>query len=274
MWWLWIVCGAAALMLIVLPLFLLAGAWRHPLAPMLRRYDYAHRGLHDNEAGVPENSLLAFSRAVEGGFGIELDVQLSRDGELVVFHDFALSRMTGEQARVSDYLASQLRMLPLLDTPQRIPMLSQVLELVNGQVPILIEIKTPGADTQACPVLYEALRGYNGPYAVQSFNPLAVRWFKKRDRKTMRGQLAQRMSGADAHGRVLPFILENLLGNFFSRPHYIAYRDRDRDKLCFRVCTKVLRLKNAVWTVTAQGDYDRLKPRTDYMIFEGFTPPQ
>ena len=118
---------------------------------------YAHRGLHDNAEKVPENSLIAFRKAVEGGFGIELDVQMSRDGVPVVFHDFTLKRMCGVEGRVCDYSYDELRRFSLIGSGERIPKFAEVLKLVNGRAPLIVELKTERTDMSVCRAVERAL---------------------------------------------------------------------------------------------------------------------
>ena len=139
--------------------------------------DYAHRGLHGN--GVPENSLRAFELACEAGYGIELDVRLSRDGEVMVFHDYTLARMTGDERRLSELSAANLGELHLDSTEQTIPSLCQVLRLVDGRVPLLVELKGEDSNTALCSKVAAYLRDYRGPYCIESFNPFLLRSIKK-----------------------------------------------------------------------------------------------
>ena len=139
----------------------------------------AHRGLHDKKAGRAENSRKAFQAAMEAGYGIELDLQLSSDGVAIVFHDYELGRLTGAKGAVAQQTATDLGTIPLLQDGDGIPTLAEVLALVDGRVPLLIEIKDQ--DGQMGPnigPLGEAaaycLRGYAGPFAVMSFNPHAT----------------------------------------------------------------------------------------------------
>jgi glycerophosphoryl diester phosphodiesterase len=139
------------------------------------RTPIAHRGLHAAKDGRPENSLAAFDRACAHGFPAELDVRLTRDGEVVVFHDRTLRRLTGASGRVEDRAAAELRPLRLLGTDQRVPMLSEVLELVAGRVPLLIELKAGAPPTALERAVLVALDGYAGEVAIQSFKLRTVR---------------------------------------------------------------------------------------------------
>ncbi|HSF64586.1 MAG TPA: glycerophosphodiester phosphodiesterase family protein [Paracoccaceae bacterium] len=152
---------------------------RPTLPPAFLRAPIAHRALHDRAARRPENSRAAVRAAVSAGYGIEIDLQLSRDGQAMVFHDEDLARLTGQPGALADRTAAELSAIPLLDADDGIPTLPEVLALVAGRVPLLIEIKdqtltmapTDGRLEQATA---RALAGYGGPVAVMSFNPHAI----------------------------------------------------------------------------------------------------
>ncbi len=147
----------------------------------------AHRGLHDGD--VAENSLIAFSRAIDAGYPIELDVQLTIDGKLVVFHDWTLDRMTGVNGIVSEMKCSNIQNLTLGNSNQRILLLEDVLNLVDKIVPIVIEIKSKSYfNFEICEKVASALKKYNGEFAISSFNPFVVRWFSKNKPEIIRGQ--------------------------------------------------------------------------------------
>jgi glycerophosphoryl diester phosphodiesterase len=163
------------LLVFALYLFLLTPRHRRPEAEPLMKTAYAHRGLWD--AKNPENSLAAFRAAVENGFGIELDVQLTKDGELVVFHDVSLSRMTGCDGFVYEKTYEELCALTLGKSNERIPTFREVLALVDGRVPLLVEIKSDHAWRSVAESAASLLDGYEGAYTVESFHPLVVAWF-------------------------------------------------------------------------------------------------
>ena len=139
--------------------------------------DYAHRGLHGET--VPENSLLAFDLAAKEEYGIELDVQLSADGEVMVFHDYRLARMTGCEKKLCELTAAELSGLRLKGTDEKIPTFREVLALVDGRVPLLVELKGESTDTSLCPKVAELLREYGGAYCIESFNPLLLGKMRK-----------------------------------------------------------------------------------------------
>ena len=178
----------------------------------------AHRGLHNKIA--PENSLAAFSRAVAGNFPIETDVQMSADGRLVLFHDDDLSRMTGLNTDIRDESYEKIKSLALADTNERIPDFEELLSLVCGKVPLLIEIKQQkqkGIEKK----IVKALEGYGGEYAVQSFDPTVLIAFKKFAPDVLRGQLA---SGAPPElGFIKKYVIKHTPLNFLTRPDFVNY---------------------------------------------------
>ena len=180
-------------------LFLIMPSLRkHKNIETLKKYKYAHRGLFDNAKGIPENSLAAFAGAVNKGYGMELDVQLSRDGVPFIMHDFTLARMArdGEgrcvEGKGCEYTFEELRAFHLLDTEEKIPSLQEVLDLVRGRVPLIIELKIENADLKmpVCTETMKLLDAYDGLYCIESFNPLGLLWFRLHRPDVMRGQLA------------------------------------------------------------------------------------
>lgn len=230
---------------------------------------FAHRGLHTNDQIVPENSMLAFARAVKQGYAIELDVQLSADGQVIVFHDDNLFRMTGVDKKLAETDWQQLKELPLLGSAQGMPLLADVLSLVAGQVPLLIEIKNSGKVGKLESAVLTLLKSYQGPYAIQSFNPFTVGYFKKKAPEIARGQLSGSFDGES-----LPFyqkfLLKYLLLNYISSPHFVAYETGYLpDWMARRLKRKNILL--LVWTIRSQAEVERLPAYIDNIIFELFT---
>ena len=153
----------------------------------LADWTYAHRGLHG--AGVPENSLAGFALAVERGLGIECDIQRSRDGQAMLLHDWELERLTGVIGPTADYSAEELAQIAFLDSEHKLARLGDLLEVVAGQVPILIEIKSRrGYDVKhSCVAVAAGLGDYAGQHAVMSFDPRVCRWFAANSPQTVRG---------------------------------------------------------------------------------------
>ena len=169
---------------------------------------FAHRGYHCAEKGIPENSMAAFRVAIDKGYGIELDVRLTGDEKVIVFHDSSLNRMCGLHNRPELMSASEIQKCRLLDTTERIPALSEALSLINGKVPVLIEFKTTGrSTTKLC--TWEILKTYRGSYLIQSFDPDVLHWFYHNAPHILRGQLSSRLAGNNAK---TPWLLRFLAG--------------------------------------------------------------
>ena len=194
-------------------------------APFLGR-NFAHRGLHSEDQSVPENSLEAFERAAAAGYGMELDVQLSRDGQVVVFHDDTLDRACGVAARVDELDYDELSKLSLFGTQARIPLFSEVLALIRGRTPLIVELKTGARNDELCEKTWALLRTYPGAFCIESFNPLIVAWFRFHAPTVLRGQLAQLPEEYVRSGRKIAeaLVLGNTLLNVAARPQFIAYR--------------------------------------------------
>ncbi len=182
----------------------------------------AHRGLHSDDSLVPENSLAAFRAAADGGHPIELDVHLSADGVAVVFHDDTLERMTGDPRPIAEVTSAELAELRLLGSDEHVPTLAEVLALVEGRVPLLVEIKQRGEVGELERAVLGELAPYRGEYAIQSFNPFTLAYVRRADPRVARGQLSGTFSNED-----LPtwqvFALRNLLLNWTSRPAFIGF---------------------------------------------------
>lgn len=228
--------------------------------------DYAHRGLHGEE-GMPENSLAAFERACALGFGIELDVQLSRDGEVMVFHDYTLLRMTGEEKKLCELTAAELGALRLAQSDEKIPTLREVLALVDGRVPLLVELKGESGDTSLCPRVAQLLSEYRGPYCVESFNPLLLRAMRRELPDSFLGLLYTNVY-REKKKTILHGLLSIMAFNFLAKPNFIAYNENYRRAFCVRLTTKFYRSPRFVWTVRSKENLDLAHRLAEYPIFE------
>ena len=230
----------------------------------------AHRGLHDGNIEIPENSLFAFRHAVEKGYPIELDVHLMADGNVAVFHDNQLDRMCGTDVRITDVDRNALAHYHLVHTAERIPLIEEVFELVAGKVPILIETKTSSKPGLLEARLYRKLQAYNGDYAVQSFNPFHMGWFAQHAPRITRGQLA-----GDSRSLKTPSPFKQAIRTFMvnriSRPHFIGYKAAGLPNKNVANQRRHGRPMLA-WTVRSQEEYERLEGICDNIIFEGFIP--
>jgi glycerophosphoryl diester phosphodiesterase len=230
--------------------------------------DYiAHRGLHN--AHAPENSLGAFVNAIKEGYAIELDVQQIADGTVVVFHDYSLSRMTGKDGYTKNLIKAELKSYNLLNTDFYIPTLEEVLSVVDGQVPILIEIKNEGKVGELEKATYELLKNYNGDFAIQSFNPYSLEWFKLNAPNIWRGQLSSFFKGENL-SFVKKFALKRMLLNKkVSDPHFISYNTTNLPNMYVK---KYNNLPLLAWVVRSQTEYMNAVKHCDNIIFEGFEP--
>ena len=232
-----------------------------------RHLNLAHRGLHTKDKKIPENSLAAFGRAADAGYGIELDLQLSKDGQIVVFHDDTLKRVCGIDGRVDDFTYDQLCAFRLCGTKERIPLFSEVLKLVDGRVPLLVEFKNGPRNDMLCEKTLPMLREYKGIFCIESFSPFIVRWFRKNAPDIMRGQLASTFKEmkSDVPGWQA-FLLSNCFLNCIARPHFIAYYKEKHSPIV--KLAEAFGATKAVWTVRPDCDIERLKQTNDIIIFE------
>ena len=209
--------------------------------------NYAHRGLHGN--GVPENSLDAFERACKKGYGIELDVQLSRDGEVMVFHDYTLIRMTGKEGKLSEYDAKMLTELTLCDSTQHIPTFKEVLKLIDGRVPILVELKGESLNLSLCGPVADILKEYKGDYCIESFNPFLLGKMRTLLNDAYYGQLYTNVCRDKKNYNPLNILLTGMTFNFIARPDFIAYNKKDRHSTPVKITTRLYHAKKFVWTI-------------------------
>ena len=252
-----------------LPLFLIGPgrASKRQKAPVWG-VNFAHRGLHSRDRVIPENSLEAFRLAARAGYGIELDVQLSRDGQVVVFHDDTLDRVCGVHARVEELDWEELKKLYLCDSSERIPLLSEALEQIRGAGPLIVELKNGKRNRELCEKTYALLENYRGDVCIESFNPFIVAWFRLHGRDLVRGQLAttRREFRKEGQGRPASFLLSHCLFNFLARPQFIAYR------IGYRPPT----VRLAEWLGAMKFGWTSHEPRNekgrDGVIFEFYKP--
>lgn len=225
----------------------------------------AHRGLHDSTQGVPENSLAAFQRAVERGHAIELDVRRTADNRLVVFHDQTLERMTGVPGEVDRWVLADLKKLRLQGTEEAIPTVEEMLALVNGQVPLLIEIKNDRSSDvgKLEPILMKLLKEYTGQFILESFSPEVLIWLRRNAPQYIRGQLGS-YSKSD---KKMDHYSRYLLFNPMTKPDFIAFNIHSIDyKL--RVSCKKHGVPLVGWTIRTQEDLKRARQLCDGIIYE------
>lgn len=236
-------------------------------------WDYAHRGLWDTDMGIPENSLPAFARAVREKAAIELDVHLTKDKQVVVIHDSSLKRMCGVEGTVESKTYAELERLSLAGTEYTIPLLKQILHVVEGRVPLLIEIKSDEIrDTEICSYVYKELEFYNGRFLIQSFNPFILRWFRQNAPQILTGQLATGPADLQNTNIVLRAASWLLLFNLISRPDFISYNLHYADCISVRINQLFYRTPVFVWTIRSMNEYRQGTAQYSTVIFENFIP--
>ena len=261
------------LVLLVLYLFFIAPRLFHkPDRSHLMGVLYAHRGLHDNKTNAPENSIAAFKKAVNAGYGIELDVRLTKDNIPVVFHDANLKRMCGDERKVCDLTFEELQQFTLLETGEKIPKFEDVLNTVGGKVPLIIEWKLETSDPAVCAVSLPLLEKYEGPYCIESFNPAALIWYRKHQPQVVRGQLSMEFSKAKAKTSFGQILVQHLITNAAARPDFIAYDHNGAGNLSRRLATKFFGALSVAWTVRSQDEYEAAKDNFTLFIFDSFIP--
>ncbi|MBE6531929.1 MAG: glycerophosphodiester phosphodiesterase [Ruminococcaceae bacterium] len=232
---------------------------------------YAHRGLHNEERA--ENSISAFRAAVEAGYGIELDIRLSKDGELVVFHDDTLDRVCGREGKVIDFTSEELAEFKLSGTEDGIPRFADVLALVDGKVPLLVEIKEDAGNSAVSEAACKMLADYKGDFIFESFNPLSMRTVKKGLPSVSRGVLSHRYYEYEQYKKPLYFLLQSLLLNFLCRPAFIAYDHRHAKAFSLRFVRAFFKAPTLAWTVrSAEEEKIARENGFDGIIFENYTP--
>lgn len=252
--------------------FIAPGAIPNHSDSLLWKSHYAHRGLHEKNRTVPENSILAFTKAVEAGYGMELDVNLTADGKVVVFHDDSLLRVCGVDKLITECLSTELSDYPIENTEQTIPLLTDVLELVAGQVPLIIELKNTKEWQQLCVKTAALLDDYAGVYCIESFHPGIVGWFYKNRPEVIRGQLSagyRNLGGTPLWQRLL---IASVVTNVVARPHFIAYKHEDAHHRLSLWLFRQFGGKLVGWTVRDNDDRVRCMDFFDVIIFEFFRP--
>ncbi|MEN8907816.1 MAG: glycerophosphodiester phosphodiesterase family protein [Clostridiales bacterium] len=234
----------------------------------LKEKPIAHRGYHFRNKKIPENSLVAFENAINCNFAIELDVHISKDLEIFVYHDYNLKRITGIDKIIENTTYKELKSLNLYDTNYKIPILSEVLELVDGKVPLLIEIKNKRKIGILEEKLCLQLLDYNGDYAIQSFSFDVITWLKNNAPNIIRGQLVKNIN--KVRDNVFLYLNSNILRND-NKPRFMSCNINYIPNWI-----KQKRLKNEIyllgWTVKNNIKINNIKKNFDNIIFEGFRP--
>lgn len=231
----------------------------------------AHRGYFNN-VDIPENSYPAFEEAVKRGYGIELDVQLTTDNKLVIFHDDSLKRMCGVKKKLTSMSYDELCSHKLLETQFTAPLFKDVLDMVDGKVPLIIEIKPHGPFIKTSRELAKVLDNYQGVFCVESFNPAVIRWFRKNRPSVIRGILANDYLRIKKKTLTQKLLVSNLLFNAYCKPDFIAYNFEYSSKWALNICKKLFNCNMAAWTIRSSDQLEKAKEFFEVFIFDSFKP--
>lgn len=262
---LWI-AGAVVLLLLLYLVSVKGNRDKNAVKPFFI-YRFAHRGLHNHV--IPENSMTAFEKAVQNGYGAELDVHLTADGHLAVFHDNTLTRMAKADSRVCDLTRADLKEIHLAGTMETIPMLDEVLPLFDNNPPLIVELKTDrGNAAELCEKTCAMLDRYNGLYAVESFDPRCLMWLKKHRPDIVRGQLSQNFFKTKDVSFPLRVVLTSLCLNLLTKPHFIAYNFEHKNDVPFRLAKSFWKTPVIYWTLRSKEDILAAEKDSGAAIFE------
>lgn len=226
---------------------------------------YAHRGYFDNDK-IPENSISAFKKAIRYKYNIELDVHLTKDDKIVVFHDYNLRRVCGINKNIEDCTYDELLKYNLFNTKCKIPLFDQVLKLVDGKVSLLIETKSFNRKCKLEELLSNKLDDYNGKFAIQSFNPFSIYWFKKHRKKYVRGLLSGDFRHNKTMSNIRKKIMKSLVLDTFLKTNFISY---DIRSLPNKKINKKKKKKIIIgWTIKDKKQYVFSKKYCDNYICE------
>lgn len=234
--------------------------------------NFAHRGLHNIKENIPENTIAAFHRAKEHGYGIELDIRFTKDKRIVVFHDDGLKRACGVKKNVNEFTFDELENFGLFGTDHKIPLFSDVLKEIGGAVPMIVEFKSTMSDyKELCQDAWKMLSSYEGQFCIESFDPRVVAWFNKHHANVFRGQLTSSvrdLSGGTS--KIFAFAISNVLTNVIARPHFIAHSTDKKSPMV--ILCQWLGAKRFIWTVRDPALADKYELENDGVIFENYLP--
>lgn len=251
---------------------LLMGRISHKKLPLLKNWYYTHRGLH--KEGLPENSLGAFAAAKDAGYGIELDIHLMKDGNLAVIHDASLLRTAGADVKIEDLTTADLENYKLEGTGEKIPLFSEVLSLIDGKVPLIVELKSENNNyASLCETACRILNDYTGLYCMESFDPRCILWLKRNRNDIIRGQLTYNLFRVNSKvPMIMKFFLRHNLLNLVTKPDFVACGFEDRKTLSNFICRRLWGVQGVTWTVRNQADFDTALREGWIPIFENFMP--
>jgi glycerophosphoryl diester phosphodiesterase len=236
----------------------------------------AHRGLHDAAASLIENTAGAVRAAIDGAYGIEVDLQVSADGEAMVHHDDVLGRLTDGTGRLDRLTAAALQRVPFRDSAERMLTLGELCDLVSGRAPLLLELKSRFDGDGRLPARVAAiLAGYRGPVAPMSFDPMQLNVLRHKSPRLPRGIVAAKYRPHPYWDRMPPWLrygMGSLLPSLTARPLFVAYAVGDLPALAPLAARHILCLPLLAWVVRTPIEHERAGRYADQMIFEGFRP--
>lgn len=233
----------------------------------------AHRGLHQKDFSVVENSITAFVEALKHQYSIEFDINVLKDGTVVVFHDKDFKRLCQKDIRLSDVTYEEISNYRLKDTNDYIPTLEEVLKLIDGKVNLLIELKPHGDNKMLCENFMKTMKDYTGTYAVFSFHPGIVRWFKKHHPEIIRGQITEYFKSDEKMKPYMKYLMKTLFFNHFTKPDFISYGMYDLpNKWADKAMKKGITVIS--YAAKSQKDLDFVKSHYHNVVFEYFIPKQ
>lgn len=224
-----------------------------------------HRGLHNINKGIPENSIESFKEAIKNNYIIELDIHLLKDNNIVVFHDDDLKRMTGVNKIIKDTTYEEIKNLKLQNTDNYIPLFKDVLKIIAGKVPIIIELKNDNKYGKLEKEMMNLLKDYKGKYVIKSFSPFTLIWFKKNYPDVIRGQLSYNFKRKKIN-IVYKYVCKNMLFNFITKPDFISYGIKSMPN------KRINKFKDKIfiigWTIRNKKDLEKAKKYCDNFICE------
>ncbi|MBN2300166.1 MAG: hypothetical protein JXC31_03150 [Acholeplasmataceae bacterium] len=231
----------------------------------------AHRGLYTIDGSIPENSKAAYLNALDKGYSIELDINVLKDGTVIAFHDPSLKRLCNDSRLLSELNYNDIKDCHLLNTEQKIMRFDEVLELVDGKVPLLIELKPFGDVSLLCNSLVKNLTDYKGKYAIFSFHPKVVMWFKKNHPEIIRGQIAEYFNDDQKMNVFTKYLMKSMFFNRLTKPDFVSYGIHD---LPNHYCDKLMKKGITVISYAArnQDEFDCIKSHYHNTVFEFFEP--
>lgn len=237
----------------------------------LKNHDIAHRGLYERDQSVPENSKAAFIRALDHHYAIECDINVLKDGTVVVFHDKDFRRLCNVDAKLSEKTYQDIQSYRLMQSQEKIMTLSELIELVSGKVPLLIELKPHGDAILLCENTAKILDQYPHPYAIFSFHPKVVNWFKKYRSHVIRGQISEYFKTDMKMNKLMKYLMKSLWFNRFTKPDFISY---GIDDLPNKYVDRAFKKGMVVISYAArnQSELDFVRSHYHNVVFEYFIP--